>query len=231
MAGFEDIAALIEQQLWIVLLIFCRVGTAVSFLPAFGEQSVPVRIRLAIAVVFSVLVAPIAGLESDRSDPFYTIIAEILNGLVLGILLRLFILGLQTAGTIAAQSTSLSQLMGGAGVEPLPALGHVLVVSAIALAVISGLHISAIEFFVFSYQFLMFGEFPSPIKVFEMGTRHIAKIFELSFALAAPFVVVSIVYNLILGGINRAMPQLMVAFVGAPLISAVHFPYRSEERL
>jgi flagellar biosynthetic protein FliR len=33
-------------------------------------------------------------------------------------------------------------------------------------------------------------------------------------------VIVSLLYNVALGVINRAMPQLMVAFVGAPAITA-----------
>jgi flagellar biosynthesis protein FliR len=37
--------------------------------------------------------------------------------------------------------------------------------------------------------------------------------------LAAPFFVISFLYNVALGVINRAMPQLMVAFVGAPAIT------------
>ena len=41
----------------------------------------------------------------------------------------------------------------------------------------------------------------------------------LAFGLAMPFVIASLIYNLALGVINRAMPQLMVAFVGAPAIT------------
>jgi flagellar biosynthetic protein FliR len=41
----------------------------------------------------------------------------------------------------------------------------------------------------------------------------------LAFTLAAPFVIVSVLYNLTLGIINRAMPQMMVVFVGAPVIT------------
>ncbi|MEL6679995.1 MAG: flagellar biosynthetic protein FliR, partial [Pseudomonadota bacterium] len=41
----------------------------------------------------------------------------------------------------------------------------------------------------------------------------------LALSLAAPFVLGAFVYNLALGAINKAMPQLMVAFVGAPVIS------------
>ena len=40
------------------------------------------------------------------------------------------------------------------------------------------------------------------------------------FSLAAPFVIMGFAYNVALGAINRAMPQLMVAFVGAPAITA-----------
>jgi flagellar biosynthesis protein FliR len=41
----------------------------------------------------------------------------------------------------------------------------------------------------------------------------------LVFGFVVFFVVVSLIYNLTLGVINRAMPQLMVAFVGAPVIT------------
>jgi flagellar biosynthetic protein FliR len=41
----------------------------------------------------------------------------------------------------------------------------------------------------------------------------------LAFPLAAPFVIGSGLYNLALGAINKAMPQLLVAFVGAPALA------------
>ena len=52
------------------------------------------------------------------------------------------------------------------------------------------------------------------------GTARVAQAFALGFSLAAPFVIAAFAYNLALGAINRAMPQLMVAFVGAPAITA-----------
>ena len=48
----------------------------------------------------------------------------------------------------------------------------------------------------------------------------VARAFALGFTLSAPFFIASLVYNLAFGVINRAMPQLMVAFVGAPAITA-----------
>ena len=54
----------------------------------------------------------------------------------------------------------------------------------------------------------------------DWGLDQIRRAFALAFTLAAPFVLVSVLYNLALGAINKAMPQLMVAFVGAPVITA-----------
>jgi flagellar biosynthetic protein FliR len=52
------------------------------------------------------------------------------------------------------------------------------------------------------------------------GIAEISRAFALGFTLAAPFVIASLIYNVTLGVINKAMPQLMVAFVGAPAITA-----------
>jgi flagellar biosynthetic protein FliR len=42
--------------------------------------------------------------------------------------------------------------------------------------------------------------------------------FELAVMLAWPFAAVNLIYNICLGFINKALPQLMVAFVGAPFM-------------
>ena len=52
------------------------------------------------------------------------------------------------------------------------------------------------------------------------GLHQIVRAFALAFALAAPFVIGSVLYNVALGIINKTMPQLSVAMVGAPLLTA-----------
>ena len=63
---------------------------------------------------------------------------ETLVGLMLGLALRFLIMALQMAGTMAAQATSFSQAFGGAGVDPQPAIAHLLVVGGLALAACGG---------------------------------------------------------------------------------------------
>ncbi|MEL7466752.1 MAG: flagellar biosynthetic protein FliR, partial [Pseudomonadota bacterium] len=70
-----------------------------------------------------------------------------------------------------------------------------------------------------SYAVLPYGALPIVGDLAAWGVAKGADAFGLAFGLAAPFCAAAILYNLALGAINRAMPQLMVAFVGAPAIT------------
>ncbi|KIC40368.1 flagellar biosynthesis protein FliR [Ruegeria sp. ANG-R] len=210
------------HNIWHLFAVFLRVSALVSLLPAFGERSIPVRVKLGVAVAFTMIVVPAipaAEVLPDFSGMIGLIGIEILIGLMLGIGLRLFVLALQTAGSIAAQATSLSQILGGAAAEPVPAMGYLLTLAGLALAVLLGLHIRAAQFLIHSYTLFPIAMLPSAPDLSYWGITQIARSFGLAFALAMPFVIASLIYNLALGVINRAMPQLMVAFVGAPAIT------------
>lgn len=212
----------VNSALWHGFVVFVRVAAITSMIPGFGEQSVPARVKLVLALSFTLIVAP--AIPMVLPDPAlgtasFFILSEVLSGLAIGIGLRLFILALQTAGSIAAQSTSLSQVLGGAAVDPLPAMGYILIVAGLALAAMMGLHIKAAQLIIISYEFLPVGRFVDGSQLSEWGVNQVAHAFSLAFTLAAPFIILSVLYNFALGAINRAMPQLMVAFVGAPVIT------------
>ncbi len=222
-AALAELLPLMSMSLWHGITVFLRVAVLVSFVPAFGEQSVPIRIKLMVALAFTLITAP--AIPAMSTSPTLDVIAwlattETVAGLILGLGLRLFILGLQTAGSIAAQSTSLSQILGGAVADPLPAMGYALIIGGLALAVLSGVHIKAAKLVILSYDLLPMGSLPSGSIVSRWGLDQVRHAFSLAFTLAAPFVILSVLYNLALGAINKAMPQLMVAFVGAPVITA-----------
>lgn len=223
MENLAQLSDLTNIYYWHGFTVFLRVGAVASLLPAFGEESVPMRVKLAAAFAFTLIVA--SGIPvSDQPDTIgvavMTMLSETISGLLIGIGIRLFILALQTAGAIAAQSTSLSQLLGGAAIEPLAAIGYVLTIAGLALAVMMGLHVKVAELLIVSYDILPQGIFASGSDVADWGVHQIKRAFELAFTLSAPFILLSVLYNLTLGAINKAMPQLMVAFVGAPVITA-----------
>ena len=222
MNGLTELVLTAQNQLWIGFIVFLRVAATVTLLPGFGEQSVPMRIKLVISLAFTLIVAPAIPMKEiafSTSALALLALTETFSGALLGLGIRLFVLALQTAGSIAAQSTSLSQILGGAAIEPIPAMGYVLTIGALALAVLTGLHVKAAHFLIHSYTLLPIGLFHPSADVADWGVMQIARAFSLAFVLAAPFVLMSVLYNMALGVINKAMPQLMVAFVGAPVIT------------
>lgn len=208
------------------LAVFVRVGAVTMLMPGFGESFIPGRLRLAIALSFSMICAPflaqdLATPPTDALGLILLILSEALAGLLLGLSVRIIVMALQLAGAFAAQSTSLVQMAGVAVTpDPLPALGNMLVLAGLTLALITDLHIQLVWMIVQSYEILPVGLLADSSSVADWGVAHGMAAIRLAFSLAAPFVIASLLYNLALGAMNRAMPQLMVAFVGAPAITA-----------
>ena len=183
------------------------------------------RVRLGVAIALTMIVAPAVVLptsfDTASFDGFLRAVpSETITGLCLGFAVRLTIWILQMVGTIAAQSTSLSQILGAAAVDPQPAIAQVFAVAGLALAMMAGLHNRVAEALIESYALVPMGSFLASAETVGWAVSEVAGAFDLSFSLAAPFAIASLLYNMALGAINRAMPQLMVAFVGAPAITA-----------
>lgn len=212
-----------ETALTGIILVFMRVSAISALLPGFGEHSIPLRIRLLVAIAFTAIVWPIVSplFNFTVANMPALILIEVTIGTLIGISIRLVVLALQLAGSIAAQSTSVSQIAGvSATPDPMPAIGNILVMAGLALVLVSGLHVKAASSMITSYEIMPPGFLPIGADVAAWGTAHVASAFALAFTLAAPFVVASFAYNVGIGAINRAMPSLMVAFIGAPAITA-----------
>ncbi len=223
--GLGEFLELGETALTGFVLVFVRVGAVMALLPAFGQQLIPLRVRLALTFAFSLVVFPMLAAELlavDPARPFaLLIVIEASIGLLVGLAIRLMVIALQLAGSIAAQSTALAQIFGaGATPDPMPAIGNILMLAGVTLAVATGLHVKAAIAMARSYEILPVGMIFTGADLATWGVAHVAQAFALGFSMAAPFVIAAFAYNLALGAINRAMPSLMVAFVGAPAITA-----------
>jgi flagellar biosynthetic protein FliR len=214
-----SLAELARSGLDPAVLVFLRVGAMMALLPAFGEQMVPARVRLVLALAFTAIVFPAVAPQTPSTLTLTAAAIEVAVGLTLGIGLRLLVLALQFAGSIAAQSASLSQLFASAGAEPQPAVSTLFTVSALALAVQAGLHVRAAELMILSYDMFPVGDWPQAGAAAEWGVAQVARATALAFTLAAPFVLAALIWNLALGVMNRAMPMLPVSFLGAPALS------------
>lgn len=207
--------------------IFVRVAAVAFLLPGIGERAVPARIKLGGAIALSVIVAPmvmgqIPGVLPTPVETGRIVATEAMAGLFIGVSIRILIFVIQIAGTIASQSFSVSQMFGGvAGPEPEPIIASFLTMAVIALALAAGLHVKIALALAASYTIAPFGLALDSADVATWASSSGRAAFDMAIGLALPFVLLSFVYNLSLGAINRAMPQLMVAFVGAPAITGM----------
>jgi flagellar biosynthetic protein FliR len=224
-----DLAALMDWatvQFWTGFVVFLRVGAMVALLPAFGEQAVPARVRVAAALALTFVTAPalapaIGPPPAAMSAMAAILMAEVVTGLLFGLLLRLMVMALSTAGALIAQGLSLAQMFGaGPAAEPMPVFSHLLVGAGLALAAVLGLHMQAVGYVLGSYDAIPFAMGTSGGAALDTAARAIAASFGTAISLAAPFLIAALVYNLAIGAINRAMPQLMVTFIGAPALTA-----------
>jgi flagellar biosynthetic protein FliR len=214
-----------EGPIVILAGVFARISALVFFLPGLGEKAVSPRIRLGAAFAIAFVVTPIV-LATNPVAPqtivatFQMIAAEAIAGAIIGFGIRVVIFAIEIAGSIAAQHLSLSQLFS-AGIDdfPEPPITTLLVMAAIALAIATGLHFKAVGALAFSYEVMPFGVFPGASEAGEWAAERAGFAFSAALSLALPFVVLGFIYNLAIGAANRAMPQLMVAFVGAPAIT------------
>jgi len=221
----EQLALLLQQSQTLLLsgfVVFLRVGSAMVFLPGFGERVIPLRVRLALGLTFTAVVLPaVMPLLAPHLDnrAIGWLGGELLIGLAIGLALRCFVFALQIAGSMVAQSISLSQLFGGTAGEAQPAVGQLLMMGGLALAMKLGLHLRLTEFLIGSYTALPPAHWPDTDLLRSWEIAGITRAFSLAFSISAPFLIGALIYNIALGAINRAMPQLMVAFVGAPALT------------
>lgn len=206
------------------LLMFARIGTMIMLLPGFGETSLPVRVRLVLALLLTAVLFPLHRnafqIDLRAFGPIVLLLGEeLLVGLVLGLTARLAISALQIAGNIVAQQLGLGFVT---AVDPTQGqqnviVGNFLSVLGLTLFFATDLHHLAIAALHNSYTLFRPGEVPLAGDMAALTTRTIAAAFSIGVQLAAPFIAFGLLFNFALGILSRMMPQMQVFFVGLPL--------------
>lgn len=209
-----------------LLAIFARVSAIVFLLPGVSASYVPTQYKLGFAMMLSMTIAPLALTDLAASMPSNAGVAEIIlseavKGLLIGLAIRMSLFSLQIAGTIIAQSSSIAQIFGGSvSNEAQSTVSNILTISGIAVLMLSGFLDKLAAFFLQSYMWHPANVRPDAGNALNILVQAVSECYALAFQLALPFMALSLFYNMTLGAINRAMPQLLVSFVGAPGIIA-----------
>jgi flagellar biosynthetic protein FliR len=205
------------------MLVLCRCAGAILLMPGFGENDPPAMLRAGVALSFAVLITPVVAPQLPSVPqgflPLACMIAgEILTGALLGWLARLVTLALAIAGQILSLATGHSSVLQPDSVLGTlsNAIGGMMNNAAPVLVLASPLYMLPVEALVSSYRVLPVGGGWPAGDYAETAVRAVGECFGLALNLAAPFLLISIIWQTGLGLLSRFTPQLQVYFIAMP---------------
>ncbi|HEX7390701.1 MAG TPA: flagellar biosynthetic protein FliR [Acidiphilium sp.] len=212
------------------LLVFVRIGGAIMMLPGFTAASVPAMVRIGLTVALTAIIAPlVAGLlPALPATPILLavlIAKEAAIGLTLGWLTRVIVIALPVAGQIISYQIGLASVL-----LPNAEIGaeSTLIASALNIGIPafmlgSGLFIVPLFGLLASFHWLPPGIPAGSVAGIDYGSiihgivAGVAAEFLLAIQLAAPFLIVGLVWQVGLGFMTKAAPQLQIFFTASPL--------------
>jgi len=211
-------------QVYVAGLVFARVGAMVMLMPGIGDASVPARVRLGFALMMAMLLTPLVqntvpGVPTSVGGLWGQVIHEILIGLMIGSVLKLFFTALSTAGEVISMQTTLSfaQTTNPSMGQSSTAVATFLSMLGLTLIMATDLHHLFIGAIVKSYDIFPFSRAVPVNDAATLAVRTVAESFSLGIQLAAPVIVFSLVFNLAVGLVGRVMPSFQIFFVASPL--------------
>ncbi|HEX3886667.1 MAG TPA: flagellar biosynthetic protein FliR [Phenylobacterium sp.] len=213
------------QQVYAAGLIFARLSAIVMLIPGIGETFVPVRVRLALALLLALVLFPVVGpsvppVPADGGSLGLAVIKESAIGLMIGAILRLFMASLAATGEIISIQTTLgfAQTANPTQAAPSTTIGTFLGLLGIVLIMTTNLHHMFLSAIVRSYTIFPFSRAIPLGDANLLAIQTVAKSFALGLQLAAPVVAFSLIFNIATGLVGRVMPQFQIFFVASPLM-------------
>lgn len=211
-----------------IMLVFARVGAALMLLPGLGEASVSPQIRLAVALLFALAVAPLVapvlpGVPGSPLGVLMVVGQEVLVGLFFGLLARIMMAALQIGGMIAAYQMGLANAF---SFDPTAAQQGALVGAFLSLLGVMVIFATETHHLVFAAVVRSYDVFV-PGRALPWGdlaavlSDTMARSFVIAAQITAPLLIVGTMFYAGLGLLGRLMPQIQVFFIALPVQIAI----------
>lgn len=221
----EQLQALVVQLLWPLSRILGLIAAS----PLFGNNSVPVRLKIGLGIMLTVVIAPLVP-AGPAQDPvgwngLLITLQQVIIGVALGFTMRVVFSTVEIAGEIIGltmgmgfatffdpqskgRSSSMSQFLALIATMAFLAInGHLLLLATLTESFTS-LPISASPFHAIGFfQLAQWG----------------SKIFSTGLQLSLPIVAALLITNVALAILTRAAPQLNLFGIGFPLTLGIGF--------
>jgi flagellar biosynthesis protein FliR len=202
---------------------FVRILALVSTAPVLGDPVVPRQIKVALAALLAIVLAPALGTATAvpivSAAGVWIVAQQVLVGVAMGFCMRLVFAAVQAAGEYIGLQMGLSfasfydPASGGQTVVVARLLNLLAVLIFLAL---DG-HLLLIAALAHSFETLPVADAPLAAGGWMTLARAGGGIFATGLMLALPLVTALLILNLAMGILNRASPQFSIFAVGFPL--------------
>lgn len=208
---------------------FFRILALVSSAPVLGNPAVPVRVKVGLAAVLTIVLAPVLGsmpaAEPGSAIGLLILAQQIVIGLAIGFTMRIIFTAVEMAGNIIGMQMGLgfANIFDPQNAAQISIVAQFLGLFATLVFLALNGHLYMIEVLAQSFQAL-----PVAVQPFSAaGWRALAgwggEIFMAGLLLSMPIMAALLTTNLALGIMTRAAPQLNVFSVGFPITLAAGF--------
>jgi flagellar biosynthetic protein FliR len=218
-AGFAGV----EAQLWLWMVAMLRPGAALLAAPIFGAPSVPVQLRLIVALALGIpglsaasFVLPADGLASIEG--VLLVAGEIMAGLALGFAVQIGFSAATIAGEVIGNAMGLgfAAMMDPASGQHNPVVGQFLSILATFLFLAVGGHLALAATIVESYRALPPGDAWMSAESIRGLVMFGGVLFSAGLSIALPVAFAIILVQIMMGLLARSAPQLNLFAVGFP---------------
>lgn len=221
----HELIALINSFIWPLTRILGLIALA----PPFGNNTVPVQVKLVLGVMLALIVAPTIpgtpGIDPLSLAGMMILAQQLVIGMAMGFVMRIVFAGIEMAGEVSGLTMGLGfatfydpQTKGRSS-----AIAQFLVLLTTLLFLTLNVHLSLLETLVESFGTIPISTTLSSGFSFQKLAIWGEQIFSTGMRLSLPIVAALLVTNVALGILTRAAPQLNLFGIGFPITIGVGF--------
>ena len=198
------------------MIVFVRAGAFLAILPIFTMLNVPVQMRIALAALLAVLVAPTLPHFPLTHLAFFDwvglITREVLCGLLIGFVTRMVFFASDFAGQLVANEMglNLASVFDTINARPTQAPGMVMFLLTCVMMMSLDMHHWLLTGFQQSYTVVPIGGAGLREALFEDILNHTSRVFVVGLQIASPLIAASFLALLLLGFLGRLVPQMNI---------------------
>lgn len=206
-----------------LILIFVRMAGLIFAAPILGSRNYPIPMKIGLSFFTSLLIYPLIprGVMFDPST-FWgfgaLVVNELIIGLFIGIILTIYFNFIYLAGGLIDREIGFAMVnvVSPMDESEMPITSNIFYVFSTLIFFQLNLHHQLISALIYSFRDIPLGRNFFSVNTFSILVEALQYSFVIGFRIAAPFVIIILISNIILGLLAKAMPGMNVFILGMP---------------